>query len=43
MNRLTRQERLVLLMIVSLLVTGWIVRAYRTQHAVSQAEDAKDR
>jgi hypothetical protein len=30
MNRLTKQEQLVLCVIVALLLTGWAVKAYRT-------------
>ncbi len=31
-NRLTRQEQLVLCVILGLLLTGWAVKAYRTVH-----------
>lgn len=31
-NRLTKQERLVLCIVVGLLLTGWAVKAYRTAH-----------
>jgi len=35
-NRLTRQEQLVLCIIVGLLLTGWAVKAYRTAHPPPQ-------
>jgi hypothetical protein len=31
-NRLTRQEQLVLCFVLGLLLTGWAVKAYRTAH-----------
>jgi hypothetical protein len=31
-NRLTRQEQLVLCIVLGLLLTGWAVKAYRTAH-----------
>jgi hypothetical protein len=34
---LTKQERLVLYVVLSLLLTGWAVRAYRTAHPPPQA------
>ena len=30
MNRLTKQEQTVLIVVILLLVTGWAVKAYRT-------------
>jgi len=35
-NRLTRQEQLVLCIILGLLLTGWVVKAYRTAHPTPQ-------
>ncbi len=32
MNYLTRQEQLVLSMVLGLLLIGWMVKAYRTSH-----------
>ena len=32
MNRLTRQEQIVLCVVLGLLLTGWAVKAYRTAH-----------
>jgi hypothetical protein len=32
MNRLTRQEQMVLCIVLGLLLTGWAVKAYRTAH-----------
>jgi hypothetical protein len=41
-NRLTKQEQLVLCVILALLLTGWAVKAYRTAHPPAQAvEPAK--
>jgi hypothetical protein len=31
-NRLTRQEQIVLCLVLGLLLTGWAVKAYRTAH-----------
>jgi len=31
-NRLTKQEQLVLCIVVGLLLTGWAVKMYRTAH-----------
>jgi len=31
-NRLTKQEQLVLCIVVGLLLTGWAVKLYRTAH-----------
>jgi len=31
-NRLTKQEQLVLVLFLGLLLTGWAVKAYRTAH-----------
>lgn len=36
-NRLTRQEQLVLCIIMGLLLTGWAVKAYRAAHPPTQA------
>jgi hypothetical protein len=38
MLHLTKQEQLVLALILALLITGWAVKAYRTAHPVAQAE-----
>ncbi|MFO1477065.1 MAG: hypothetical protein U1F98_10490 [Verrucomicrobiota bacterium] len=35
MNRLTKQEQLVLCVILGLLLTGWAVQTYRTAHPPS--------
>ncbi|HEV2436074.1 MAG TPA: hypothetical protein VG077_08740 [Verrucomicrobiae bacterium] len=32
MNRLTKQEQLVLCIVLGLLLTGWAVKTYRTAH-----------
>lgn len=32
LNRLTKQEQLVLCLVIGLLLTGWAVKAYRTAH-----------
>ncbi|HUA39620.1 MAG TPA: hypothetical protein VMA35_14600 [Candidatus Sulfopaludibacter sp.] len=32
MNRLTKQEQLVLCVVLGLLLTGWAVKTYRTAH-----------
>jgi hypothetical protein len=32
MNRLTKQEQMVLCIVLGLLLTGWAVKAYRTSH-----------
>jgi hypothetical protein len=32
MNRLTRQERLVLCVLMTLLLAGWAIKAYRMAH-----------
>jgi hypothetical protein len=36
MNRLTRQEQMVLCIVLGLLLTGWAVKAYRTAHPSAQ-------
>jgi hypothetical protein len=36
-NRLTRQEQLVLCIIMGLLLTGWAVKAYRAAHPPAEA------
>jgi hypothetical protein len=41
-NRLTKQEQLVLCVVLGLLLTGWAVKAYRMAHlAAPAAESAK--
>ena len=43
MNRLTKQEQLVLCVVLGLLLTGWAVKAYRAAHpAAPTAERVKD-
>ncbi len=37
MNKLTKQEQLVLVMVLALLLTGWAVKAYRAAHASAPA------
>jgi hypothetical protein len=37
MNYLTKQEQLVLCIVVGLLLTGWMVKWYRTAHPVAVA------
>ncbi|MGA2278969.1 MAG: hypothetical protein ABSG80_01550 [Verrucomicrobiota bacterium] len=32
MNRLTKQEQMVLCIVLGLLLTGWAVKTYRTAH-----------
>jgi hypothetical protein len=36
-NRLTKQEQMVLCIIIGLLLTGWVVKAYRASHPPSAA------
>jgi hypothetical protein len=38
-NRLTKQEQMVLCIIVCLLLTGWAVKAYRSAHPPAQAAE----
>jgi len=41
MIRLTKQEQLVLCLVLGLLLTGWVVRTYRTAHPpVTTAQSA---
>jgi hypothetical protein len=43
MNRLTKQEQLVLCVLVGLFLVGWVVKSYRTAHPPAQvAEPAKE-
>jgi hypothetical protein len=35
-NRLTKQEQLVLCLVLGLLLTGWAVKAWRTAHPPAQ-------
>jgi hypothetical protein len=37
-NRFTKQELFVLCMVLSLLLLGWIVKAYRTAHPSAASE-----
>lgn len=41
MNRLTRQEQIVLCVVLGLLLTGWAVKAYRTAHPPAKASPAQ--
>jgi len=41
-NRLTKQEQLVLCIVVGLLLTGWAVKAYRTAHPPQPAAEMLD-
>jgi hypothetical protein len=42
MNRLTKQEQLVLCIVLGLLLTGWMVKVYRTAHSpVGTVQQAK--
>ncbi len=36
-SRLTRQEQMVLVIVLGLLLTGWAVKAYRTAHPPAAA------
>jgi predicted metal-binding membrane protein len=38
-HRLTKQEQLVLAVVVGLLLLGWAVKAYRTAHPPAQASE----
>jgi len=40
-NWLTKQEQLVLCLILGLLLTGWAVKAYRTAHPALAVQSAK--
>jgi len=40
MNRLTRQEQMVLGIVLGLLLTGWAVKTYRTAHPPAPAREA---
>ena len=37
MNYLTKQEQLVLYIVIGLLLTGWMVKAYRVAHPTAVA------
>jgi hypothetical protein len=39
-NRLTRQEQMVLCIVVGLLLTGWAVKIYRAAHPPAAAVEA---
>ncbi|HZF00748.1 MAG TPA: hypothetical protein VE344_02530 [Methylomirabilota bacterium] len=41
MNRLTKQEQLVLCIVLGLLLTGWAVKFYRTAHPATTAIQTK--
>jgi hypothetical protein len=41
MNRLTRQEQMMLCIVLGLLLTGWAVKAYRTAHPSAAAESTQ--
>ncbi|HYG22581.1 MAG TPA: hypothetical protein VEH04_07360 [Verrucomicrobiae bacterium] len=38
MNRLTRQEQLVLCLVCAFLLVGWAVKTYRTSHPADTAQ-----
>jgi hypothetical protein len=38
-SRLTKQEQLVLCLVIGLLLTGWAVKAYRTAHPPAEARE----
>jgi hypothetical protein len=41
-NRLTKQELLFLVIVLGLLLTGWMVKAYRTAHPATRTiQEAK--
>jgi len=40
MIQLTKQEQLVLAVVIALLLTGWAVKTYRTAHPSAQAQTA---
>jgi hypothetical protein len=40
-NRLTKQEQLVLAVFVGLLLLGWAVKAYRTAHPLVHASESR--
>jgi hypothetical protein len=40
MNRLTKQEQMVLCVVLGLLLTGWAVKAYRTAHPAAPATES---
>jgi len=42
MNRLTRQEQMVLGIVLGLLLTGWAVKTYRTAHPPAPAVEARE-
>jgi hypothetical protein len=41
MNRLTKQEQMVLCIVLGLLLTGWAVKTYRTAHPHAGTNPAK--
>jgi hypothetical protein len=41
MNRLTKQEQMVLCIVMGLLLTGWAVKTYRTAHPTAAATQIK--
>ena len=38
-NRLTKQEQIVLCVVLGLLLTGWLVKAYRGAHPPTEAAE----
>jgi len=40
MNRLTKQEQMVLCIVLGLLLTGWAVKTYRATHRKGQSVEA---
>jgi len=41
MNYLTKQEQLVLCVVLGLLLTGWAVKTYRTTHPAAAVQPVK--
>jgi len=41
-QRMTKQEQLVLCIIIGLLLTGWAVKTYRTAHPPAQATETSE-
>jgi hypothetical protein len=39
-NRLTKQEQLVLCVVLGLLLTGWAIKSYRAAHPPAQVQRA---
>ena len=41
-NRMTKQEQMVLCIIIGLLLTGWAVKTYRAAHPPAQAAETSE-